>query len=200
MKDETNINKLWREAIRVHAACVMHLNGTMRMARLFRRDAYRWTVLVIEMQEVDFQRFKDLAESEGKPLDEWLDAHYEIIEQMGEHRKDLRAAIKAGMTEKQYVAQGPAWMAKRRSKAQSQPARVVSRQETETMSDKERLAYVMAENKSLVAVNNAILRDFAIVSRENDRLIKDMAKIQRVVLCGKPQKLTPMKHPELVPA
>ena len=71
----------------------------------FSRSTYRFVAGVAQMQKEFHDEFVQMIENEGKTVTEWMNEHFEVIEAMGETRERILAAIEAGVTEDEYVAQ-----------------------------------------------------------------------------------------------
>ena len=121
MSERTRIDKQLRNMLTHHQNMLRHLNGAKRAWRLFRRSAYRFAVQVMELQEKTHNEFLEFVAGTNMSMQQWLDEHFAIIEQSpnGESRTELFAAIREGMTEREYVDKGMLWNAKAQSKSEA---------------------------------------------------------------------------------
>ena len=180
---DKNFNHLWHDALSQHASAVRHANGAASATKLFRKAAYRFAAVMIEITEKHHNEFLTMCNSSGVDIQAWKDKHFEVIEQMGDDRRNLIRAIKDGMTEKDYLAQGSLWSVRRRVAE----TRKVAQADTEStpkldaMTDAERATFQRKQADAFRSECIQLRRDNALLVREVDQQKKVIARIERSV-------------------
>ncbi len=174
---------LWNRMLGDHTAMVGHYNGTRNSMRLFRKSAYRFAVGLLYIQKHHHDEFVKFARSNGADIDVWLNDHFAPIEDMGDHRLRLLRAIEDGMTEKQYVADGPAWLAKRgtRKPTTANVDLTTTDKVNDQRSDAEKLTDARATVKAMKSELIELRRNHAIIAKENDRLTTIVNRLERSI-------------------
>lgn len=114
--DTPRFDHLWHEALVAQASLERHARLVGHHVREFRRSAYRFAKAVLDMRTQWPNELRDMVLSEKLDLAAWLDRSFEVIEAMGDTRERIWAAIEAGVTEREYVAQGEIAIVKKRIK------------------------------------------------------------------------------------
>ena len=186
-------DKLWREIVTNEALMVKHFNGARNAFRLFRRTAYRFAKGVLIAQEHLHNELIEMVHSTGMDLDTWMDQKFYVIEQAGDDRRRLFSAIKEGMTEREYIEQGPVWLVRRHTKKSAGQAKHVEADisapvPTEPMSDTEQIALLTAQldaAKSEIRELRKLRKDLAIALAEIDRLRTLVSRMEKMILASK---------------
>jgi len=178
-KSGKRIDPLWHKALALHSSMVKHANGMRNTVRLFKRAAYRFTKVIMEIQENHHNELLDLVKSAGSDIEGWMEEHFEPVEMMGDNRRDLMANVKSGMTEEQYVAQFTSWGPRKRAAERPAPAKADTTTPRDKRSDSEKLAdqgkliaALKSENRELCRDNALLLADSKQLRAEFDRLEK----------------------------
>ncbi len=111
-----NFNHLWREAAVAYEGVKKHARLICMHVAEFRRDAYRFACSYILMEKHHHNELLDMIMSEGKTHTQWMEEHFALIEEMGETRERLFAAIESGVTETEYAKVDGAIIARKRIK------------------------------------------------------------------------------------
>ena len=107
MTRENSFDRLWHDTVTVaYGELNRHLRLLGTHVEGIRRQAYRFAKGVLELRKQHINKMVALIKSEGKTLQQWLDDHFAVIEQMGDTRERIAAAIESGVTEAEYVAEG----------------------------------------------------------------------------------------------
>ena len=166
------------------ANMVRHFNNLRNTTRMFRKAVYRFASDLINMEKHHHNKFLDIVKSEGVTLKKWYDDSFEILERMGERRSDLLKSIADGMTEKDYITQGPVWSVRKRSK-DSRVGKTNEKQASDAITRakplpaSKRLPIVMKQYKALKSEIRELKRDNAILLEENCQLIKVIERVER---------------------
>jgi len=181
--DTPRFDPLWRSLLTSHAGMVRHANGMRTAARLFRQSAYRFASALLTIQKHHHNKLLDQVQSTGATLDDWLDEHFEPIEQMGGDRRRLLADIEAGMTEAQYVEQFDVWGIKKRATTRSQPAKAdtESKVEVDTLPLEDQVTFLKKTLEASQSELRQLRRDNATLLRDNEQLRADFARLERLV-------------------
>lgn len=181
--DVPRFDPLWRSLLSNYAGMVRHTNGMRTAARLFRRSVYRFASALLNLQKHHHNRLLDEVQSTGLTLDDWLDEHFEPIEQMGGDRRRLLADLDAGMTEAQYVEQFNAWGIRSRATSRAQPAKTdtESKAVVETLPLEEQVTFLKKVLDASQSELRQLRRDNATLLRDNEQLRADFARLERLV-------------------
>ncbi len=174
---------LWNRMLGDHTAMVSHYNGTRNSMRLFRKSAYRFAVGLLYILTHHHDEFVKFAKSNGDDIDAWFSEHFAPIEDMGDHRQRLLRAIEDGMTENQYVNEGPAWLAKRgtRKPTTAHVDLTTTDKVDDQRSDAEKLADARATVKAMKSELLELRRNHVIIAKENDRLVTIVNRLERSI-------------------
>lgn len=123
-----------------------------------------------------------MVKSEGVTLDDWLDERFALIEELGETRKNLLDAIGRGMTEQQYVKEGPMWLVRKvKVKLADRTTRAMSAKEpAPSLSLNERYLALLEEWRECKSVMAEQHRTIQSLMREVDRLNRAFERIRKV--------------------
>lgn len=174
------------EANRLHALCVKHLNNISRTMRHARRAAYQFDRTVMEIEEQHHNEFLDYVMTHKLDIDAWQDEKYAPIEQVfGQDRRVLRANIKAGMTEKEYVKHGDLWTLRKEA---VHPRRVQADMEVsqpaEPMTPLDEARYWKARCEALISEVRHLRQQVRSVLAERDIIERRLKNITKVFKTG----------------
>jgi predicted site-specific integrase-resolvase len=196
MKDKKakveKFDTLWHEVVVSGDKMVTLANGVRRNVRAFRRRAHRFTVAYLKLEQQHHNRLLQQVKSTHKSVEDWLDDHYAMVEEMGDRRQQLMAAVEAGVSETKYAEQGEVWLIAKRSKAKirvpattaAAPADVDSKKLTpEDVIEHltARCASLSSELQGLKHDYAEMKRDMARVLRENERQVKAINRAERLL-------------------
>lgn len=146
-----------------------------------RRHAYRFTKGVIAMQKHYQDELIAMIASEGVTVQRWMDDHFEIIEGMGDTRERIFAAVEAGVTEREYVAQGEIVLGRKRIKTGSGKATAtdaIPAPSVEPMTAEERAEHFRDLYDSMVSKFQAIRREHREALRHNALLERRVVRLE----------------------
>jgi len=175
-----------------HEKALHHLNLSIRNARLHRADVYDFVSNYVVCQEQHHNDFVAALGKRGKKLDEALDDMFRPFETIAETRREIVAAIKGGITRKQFAEQGclPFLTQKHHKKRipalvsgssdldlpPEQPGmtveQIAERRQLIICSLRDRLSALEARYKRLADLHRALRRDVALTLEQNRRLMK----------------------------
>lgn len=114
---EKRFDHLWHEAVVVaYGKIQKHARLAGDHVKEVRRNVYRFVAALLQMEKHHQPELARMIESEGKTVTQWMDAHFELIEAMGDMRNRIFSAIEAGVTEKEYVAEAEFAIVRKRVK------------------------------------------------------------------------------------
>lgn len=183
---EKRFDHLLREAISYHARMIKQSNDHVGLVQRLRRTAYKFAVTVLELRKDWHNEFLAFCETNKMSVDEWMDQHFEPIEQMGDDRRNLLTMIEEGMTEAEYVRQFRMWGVKKR--ASDKPTTAIAHADlkaesaiTERLSDAEQATYYKKQYGAVVSELRQLRRDLATTLDELDRFKKGYERMERAI-------------------
>jgi len=177
-------DELLREAFAFHASMVRHYNGIRTASTLFRKAAYRFATKILEIEETSHNEFLNYFGNDPAAYQQWMDEHFDPIEQLGDNRRDLLRSIKEGMTEKQYLEHGRLWGPSRRAAAPRNPAHVdpeAAKAVTDGMTDAEKAEYYRTLCQAQATEITQLRHDLAVVRDELDRMKTTVDRVERIM-------------------
>ena len=182
-------NQLWHDVVVAYGKIQTYTRRLRFNVRNVRRWTYRFARGVLDLNEHHHNELLAMVTGHGLNITTWLDQHFELIESMGDTRETLFAAIKAGVTEPEYVKAGEFTMIDRRAKA-APPQSTVEELEPEPAAEpqtpEERAAFYkdLYERgreyiKGLRRDLHQAQRDAAAQRQEIARLKRTIARIRR---------------------
>lgn len=151
-----------------------HRRAVMGVKEL-RKQIYRFSVAVLEMDEHYHNELVDMVNGGGKSVSEWMDDHFEIIEAMGEDRRVIFEAIKKGCTENQYIKRGSLIIGDKRLKTQPVTVKndgVIPKALPEPKSLEEKVEYLRTEFADACKINEGLRKERKHHKEEIVRLTK----------------------------
>ncbi len=185
--DVPRFDHLLKRAFDSHTTMVGGANNIRKMTRTYRRAAYRFAASVLLIEKHWHNEFLAHLASEKTSVDDWFESHFEVIEQMGDDRRNLWKAIEDGMTEAQYVDQGSLWLIKNKVRTPDKVSHVdVDAAELDTSkSPEEQVKDLVAVKRSQATEIRELRRDNARLLQECERLQKAFDKLDRIISARK---------------
>ena len=173
---------LLHDALAGHTAMVRHFNAAARSIQLFRRSAYRFAVAVLAIQKNYHNEFLGFARTNNLSIDQWLDQHFDPIEQMGDDRRNLFRCIEDGMTERQYVAHFTMWGVNKRAAPKDRVAHVDTKAATtvtSNMTDAQRADHFKKLYEAVAGELTHVRRDLVEKTRDIARMLSEFEKLKK---------------------
>ncbi len=167
-----------------HAKLLKQFSSVRSAVTFFRGHAFDFASAVIEIREKWHNEFLKEVASSKLNVDAWMDEHFGPIEDMGDSRKALMAAIKEGMTKKEYVAQGPVWLIRKeveRNKKDAGEIRETPMADVAlaTATPRERLALYKAQNEALRAQVRELRSQVRDLNQKMERVLATNVRIRK---------------------
>ena len=185
----TQFNQLWHDVVVAHGKVQTYCRRLRFNIRNVRRWTYRFARGALDLNEHHHNKLLAMVTGHGLNITTWLDQHFEIIESMGDTREALFAAIKAGVTEREYVNNGQFAMIDRRAKAappqstvedlEPEPAAEPQAPEARAVYYKDLYTRALEDLKTLRRELNQARRDAAAQRQTIVRLERTIARIRR---------------------
>lgn len=176
-----SFNQLWRGAQSAHGELEKFTRRLAVNVKAVRRWTYRFAKAAKELVESHHNEFLAMIASEQTTVDKWMDAHFELIESMGDTRERIFRAIAEGVTEREYVEQGTIVLARKRIGAPQK--RTVADKEPAappaSATPEEKLGHANALIESMRSDKQALRRELAQTRRDLAHALDRLTMLER---------------------
>lgn len=150
----------------------------------FRREMYRFAVAHLAAMKDHNNELVAMIASEGKTVSQWMDAKFELFEEMNDTRERLFSAIEAGVSEREYVAEAHVTVNRKRVAADALTAKddgVIPQPSSGTMTPEERADEFRDLFESMKSKYQAVRHELRVTRQEFGRAEVRIRRLERTI-------------------